>query len=384
MFNLTFPVIATEREKIARPGVVAGRLAMCAAVCALSFVAVSPARAQEDTPAANTMTVQDGTEPQQAATETGELTDAERQARLTKALSDLDKLTPRFDPETRRMVPSFRAILTRYYMDRSSLTNAERDIADALRKRLRTTRGGDLDLDSLDATFRKRVQKNAALAHPPRVTSGVRKVPGSAEPVGYIAVESDGQTHIIAEIPNGAGGLTAKQRAQRVANRLATATAADPLWWTQASVGRKKSNYVVAAKTAPDGYVITADEDYARLRGISPDRLASALTRDIRTVYGGPGATRAVDRSPEATMEAAADLRAKGDGKFNEGDTAGAEKLYRDAIERAPNYIPAYERLAGLYQANNQAEPCRDISKRALTLPNLTAAQKAAFTKMAK
>ncbi len=303
------------------------------------------------------------------------------QEMLKDALQKLEAKESVLDAETRKLVPGFKAILTRYYTDKESLTQEEKKILFALRQWLGMIKTRDINLEEMDATFVTKVKQSAVLQKPPRVVVGERKVPGIADPIGIVSLVQGEQERVIAEIPNGAGGLTAKQRARKVANRLATAAAADPLWWTGASVARKKGAYVVAAATAPDGYVITADNDYAKLRGMSADKLAATLMREIRQIYGGSG-TRSVERSTQT--EIAVRLREQGDTVYAKGDTVQAERLYNQAVERDPAYLPAYERLVALYQQENNRVARRYTAVKALKQSGLTTQQRQLFTRMAK
>jgi hypothetical protein len=308
------------------------------------------------------------------------------QTRLQSALTDLDAAEPRLDTETRQYLPTFRAVLERVYLDRESATESELQLARALQAFTGSRAvdpGADLEL------LKSQIAATPGVKTKPEVLASQRKTPGGKR-VGVVTLKVGARRKTIAEIAAGAGGYTPYQRAGEVARRLRAVHQKNALWWTQARADVRGNDHVVAAPQAPGGYVITADANYARERGLSRPALASRLLRDIRSTYDAlaSGGRDLTDLSPEEQKERrrqeAVDLRLDADAAFDRNDRGSAERLYVKARETDPSYVAAYTRLADLYAARKQADRRRAVLRQALARPDLDPADRREIERMLK
>lgn len=306
------------------------------------------------------------------------------QTRLQNALEALDRAEPRLDPEMRQYLPVFRAVLQRVYLDRDSATQSEMQLARAVRDFISGSRQVDprADLNAL----KSQLKGSPGIKTRPEVVATQRRTPGGKS-VGVVALKVGDRQKTVAEIAAAAGGYSPGQRAQQVARRLRVTYQKSPLWWTQAKASPRGKDYVVAAPQAPGGYVITADANYARERGLSRPALARRLVADIRETYDSLAANRDLtELSPEERREKrreeAVDLRQQGDTAYDRGDVTGAEALYRQARDTDPSYVAAYRRLAELYGGRKQTPQRREVLRAALALPGLDATERRELQQM--
>jgi tetratricopeptide (TPR) repeat protein len=303
----------------------------------------------------------------------------DREAALKNDLAKLNAGASKLAPELQKMVPTLRSVCERWWRDRDSMTELEQRL-------YKSWRGG---ARAIDDDLLPVVKKASA---PPKVKTGENKIPGGASSgskgrgVGYVAITVNGNRATVAEIPVAAGGMSPVQRAAKIAKRIQTAAQRNPLWWMQVNVGRKNGDAVVTAPTAPDGYVITADPDYARVTQTAPDELARRIAIKIRTAYDRPASRRDFTPEQQAAEDhaKAVDLRQRGDELYNSGSLAAAVKAYSEAVALDKNYLVAHERLVALLAESGQKDRARAAARTALALPGLDEAQRAYFTKMNK
>jgi tetratricopeptide (TPR) repeat protein len=284
--------------------------------------------------------------------------------KLANALERLHAAEPQMDAQTRRYLPAYRAILTRVYRDRDSVTESELELA---RKVLFATRAPDLlakiksDTEQMPGGPKSSVQ--------PQVIAGKRRAPGAKE-IGFVVLKVGSSERTMAEIPVKSGGMTVEQRASKVAQRIRDCYSANPLWWTQLTVGDRRGSRVVLSPDVPEGIVITADTSFARERGMAPDDLARALSRGIRLSFDRLVSNRSPSVQELRAQQRAesVDLREKGDTAYNDHDLVGAEAAYKAAIAKDSAYPIAYVRLAALYQETGKRSAARDLLTRALSM----------------
>lgn len=333
-------------------------------VCLLSctLAPLSPAAAQE-TPAA-------AQETPAVARDPNALTDEQKRDNLQRARKSLEIVAPFLNDETRAQLPLLREILERVATDPDTATTDEIRIAREIRQmavEANEGRGGRISLAELKA----RMQKTAVPK--PILQSGETRVPGGGT-VGYVYLVVNGKKKKVAEIPSRVGALRPAVRARIVQRRIETAAAKDAHWAARLKAKQLRGQWVVAAPSAPDGYILTADSAFARLRQTTPQKLALRLVDLVRLSLG---TAAFAGRAGGSAEEIAAEMRAEGDAAYGAGDGAEAESRYKAALECAPNYTLPYLRLAALYHERKNATARDAIRTRAMGRANLSASERA-------
>ncbi len=296
------------------------------------------------------------------------------EVRLKKALQLLDRLEPAYDSEMRSYGPAIRAIVIRKFRDPASLTASEDDLVTELFRGTELedpppafiSRSPEEKLQELKAFIET---KAPGIAKKPTFHSGERSTPGGKR-IGYVEVQMQGRHRTVVEILAAPPHLTLRKRADTIAAGMRTLHARDPLWWTHMSVGRVRGEYVVQAPRAPRGYIITADQDFAKEWGLSRPKLAAQLIRTIRSTFDPNLVVAIRGDDPDLLRQKAVDLRTQGDAAYG-SDPKRAEESYRAAISTDPGYAVAYTRLAGLYRSERRVADARQVLDRALRAPTL-------------
>jgi tetratricopeptide (TPR) repeat protein len=306
------------------------------------------------------------------------------EVRLRNDLAALERASRFLDTETKPYLPAFRAVLTRIHLDRASATANELELARAVRAFASSREVDPLaDLQLLKA----QLKSTPGIKTKPQVVASQRKTPGGGR-IGVVTLNVGGRKKVVAEIIASAGGLNPGQRAQSVARRLGLTHQKNPLWWTQIKAGMVGKDYVVASPQAPGGYVITADANYARERGLTRERLAHRLVNDIRTTYdtlasdGRATTDLSADEQKERRREEAVERRLQGDAAYHQGKAAEAEALYQQSLALDPSYAVAYRRLAGLYAGPKQSQKRHEVLRQALAAPGLEDADRREIEQM--
>jgi tetratricopeptide (TPR) repeat protein len=224
------------------------------------------------------------------------------------------------------------------------------------------------DLKDLLGELKSKTGQAPGVKAMPQFVAGQRKTPGGRK-IGFVTLKVGDEKKTVAEIFTAAGGYDQFERARQVSRRMQTAHKADPLWWTQMRVGNIRQNPVVAVPQSPDGYIITADANFARAWNTDQESLAKRLINNIRLTY---------DRLPGRPIvpETAVDLRIKGDEAYDSGNVQEAEQCYLKAKTKDRSYAEVYQRLAELYAAQNQTEKMRQVVQEALSLPSIDEEQR--------
>lgn len=314
--------------------------------------------------------------------------DPEAAARRERMQDALQRATPLLsaDPTLKPLLPVLTQIMDRAATDLNALSQDELEIAQTVIEM--GGRGGDLDLDALSA-LRAKVRKNIThmAAAKPAVVVGENKVPGAAatasgsSKIGYVRLKVGSRSTVVAEIPSSAGNLSPVERARQVAARIQTASTKDPLWHIKAKPALRNGLWVVACPSAPDGYLLTCDPAFAKLRQTSPQTLANRVASRIRITLGGPNELATSRFGPEGEDEedAASEARIAGDTAYASGNKTVALAKYREALESRADYVTAHERLCAMYAETGDKANLTKAATAALALPGLTIAQKATF-----
>jgi tetratricopeptide (TPR) repeat protein len=191
----------------------------------------------------------------------------------------------------------------------------------------------------------------------------------------------------VVEIPSGTKNFPVDKRAQLVADRLEAAHQNDPLWASKIEVDRVNNEVVVGLPGSKDGYVITADKQFATLRGVSPETLAYDIVDTIRTSVDPSSTPNSRDLvaddelTPTEKLNRANGLRVAGDDAYNAHDKDRAERLYQHAVRLAPQYAVPYIRLGDLYIEEKHFDEAATILQQAQTSATMTDDQKTQVAK---
>jgi hypothetical protein len=311
---------------------------------------------------------------------------ADARQKLQSALAWLQRTEPSMDAASRKQAPALRAILERYYLDDASITACEADIAEAFLKTMPDESGANLQTRDPAGALKElqaALHKAPGVAERPTFYSGTRRTPGGKS-IGYIDVSMQGRRRTVVELLSAPAKTTLIGRAKVIARDMQNVQQRQPLWWTQLSVGRIGSEYVVRAPGAPRGYLITADKHFAREWGLSRPSLAKQLITTIRRTFDPAKGTRIAMRdatpTPDEVRSDAVELRQAGDDAYAR-DPAEAEAKYRAAIETDPAYAVPYLRLADLLASAHRSADAKSILRQALAVTQIPADQRADLRK---
>lgn len=305
------------------------------------------------------------------------------QANYTKALSRLNAIAPRLDAQTQKNLPHIKDILSRVFLHPDSATPSEKKIAYAILPPGPSTRSIFDDVTKAATATQVQTAVQAVVNTPIQFVASQDTIPGgSTKGIVYLKNPDEDQPTELVEIPAGSAEWPVEKRAQVVAKRLEAAHSTDPLWWTNLEVNRVNNQVVVAVKGSDDKYVITADKDFAKLQGVTPEVLAWSLVDKIRsTIDPTTTGTRSLkninDLSAAKKLQLANQVRQTGDDDYSQQDKAGAEEAYLRAIKISPEYAVPYVRLADLYIEENQPQKAKDILQQAQTVTSMDADSKA-------
>jgi hypothetical protein len=339
----------------------------------------------------------------------GQTQNPEAQQKYKAAIAWLHKIEPEFSAEMKAMIPSLEAVLERYYMDPESLRQSERDLAEAFIATMPETGDGISGRGSAEDRMKdfaailgsspkpKPAAKPKPKTTPPPKTAPKPmpkiKLPGiSSKPVytaveksapggkkiGAVMVSIGGRKKTVIEILAKSGGMSLKQRAQIIANRMAALSKKNPLWWTTSKAGTVRGEAVVRVAGAPGGYIVTADRYFANECGVSPSQLARQLANKIRTTFDPQSGDEFGGRAltPEDMRQAAIDLRQEGDDLYATSKTQ-AEAKYKLAIQNDPSYHVPYLRLADMYVSMGKKDEAKSVLEEGLKVEAIGGPQRA-------
>jgi len=319
-----------------------------------------------------------------------------RDALYQGGLSNLRTLSRYFTPEQRSRIPTLEAILHRVVYQPDQATDDELAIGTTLvqGKALDIAGGrgaGSLGQAILALHFKPLVAVNVPQAHAAAVvkpvaraintnyvkiaragssvtyTSGVVRKPGGVSS-GYVDMAKGQKKTRIVEIPTAGGDLGVSARARVIARRMASVQQRDPAWWSRITPGQAANGEaVVSLPSGPVPYLLTADASFAKEWNMTPGDLAQSLVTKIRAAIQTSSA-RAVLTTP---AEEAAKEKEAGDDAYAQGDSAGAEQHYEQAIQDSPGYVTAYKLLIGLYKEQKKTARINEIITEAQGEPSL-------------
>jgi tetratricopeptide (TPR) repeat protein len=220
--------------------------------------------------------------------------------------------------------------------------------------------------------------------------------------IGSVKMSVGSKEETLFDIPGGKKRKTIAQRCQTIKSRMDALRERDPLFWTHLSVGTANGETVIATSEAPNSYIITADQEFARTRGCTPTRLANILIGSIRNTFdpsrpapidvlvfragkssdglkdvamrGGPLQETFTDADRQ--LQQAYHEWQRGNEAFSQHKFDAAEKRYMQATLLNPNYVLAFKSLANLYTLQKKTEDARNQYQKALNIPDLAAADK--------
>lgn len=169
------------------------------------------------------------------------------------------------------------------------------------------------------------------------------------------------------------GGLSS--RAAVIVKRFEQVNRTTPRWWSTVAAGRHKKNgeYVVKCKGLKDGFLITADNGFARAEGKTPSELASFLATNIRVAFD-PSKSEYAMRANEP--DSAEEMRSKAMtlriSAEEEMDPAKAEALFKSSIEADKSYGEAYLGLAELLKNQGKKDEGKKILEDAIARGSLS------------
>jgi tetratricopeptide (TPR) repeat protein len=146
-------------------------------------------------------------------------------------------------------------------------------------------------------------------------------------------------------------------------------------------VERINNQVVVTVQGSKDPYVITADKEFARLQGTTPEQLAYDMMDKIRTTVD-PSPTRDVTpdadlQTPQEKLDRANLYRQEADDAYSRKDAKNAEKYYLRALSLSPSYAVPYLRLADLYMEQGKGDKAKAILTQASAVGDMAAEDKA-------
>lgn len=342
------------------------------------------------------------------------------QQKYKAAITWLHKIEPEFSADMKAMIPSLEAVLERYYLDPDTLRQSERDLAEAFIATMPDTgdglsgRGSAEDrmkdfaaiLGSTPKPKTAPPKTNPPKTTPPKTTppkttppkttpprtmpkikipgitskpvySAVEKSAPGGKKIGAVMVSIGGRKKTVIEILAKSGGMSLKQRAQIIANRMSALSKKNPLWWTTSKPGAVRGEAVVKVSGAPGGYIVTADRYFANECGVTPTQLARQLANKIRTTFDPQSGDEFGGRAltPEDMRQAAIDLRQEGDDLYGTSKTE-AEAKYKLAIQNDPSYHVPYLRLADMYKSMGKTDEAKSILEEGLKVEAITGSQR--------
>lgn len=308
------------------------------------------------------------------------------QAQLDGALARLALVAPKMDAKTRALLPQLRAIITRVCLHPESATPTETKIAAAF---VKSDGGRGLFDDAAQDLAVTAVQTSVQQVAVPTIefVAAQDSLPGGRKKgIVYLKNPEAPRPTELVEIPSGTLKMPVDKRAQVVARRLQQAHNSDPLWWSHMDVQRINNQVVVTVQGAKDPYVITADREFARLQGTTPEQLAYNMMDKIRTTVD-PSPTGGRDVVPDSDLQTAQDkleranlYRQVADDAYSQKNVKKAEKYYLRAASLSPTYAVPYLRLADLYAEQGQGDKAKAILTQAGAVAEMTAEDRAAIT----
>lgn len=279
------------------------------------------------------------------------------------------------DPDAKRYQSSVQAIVRRCAGEAAvSPTPSETSLARSL-----VTGNGDPGHTAYKfrgllplAQFNAALRRMPGIATRPTFVAGARKTP-LGRTVGYVRMEIERHSNTLVDVPSTKEGFDVGLRAEAIRSRLAVVASRDPLWWTRLDVALIHGQVVVASPSAPNGYLITADQRFAQVRNTTPQQLAMDLIQEIRSTFDAPpkGMKFRSLRDPNASRREAVQQRAAGDMAFDRGDLEEAERNYSAAVNDDPGCLLAYAGLGEIYAQKKDIERSRHNYEKALQCPGI-------------
>lgn len=100
--------------------------------------------------------------------------------------------------------------------------------------------------------------------------------------IGYVKLSISGRSKDIIQIRASAGGKNLEKRASMIRDRFREAQNTSGLWWSRLYVTKEKGEWVVRSKSYKKVFLVTADENWAKSRKMTTERLARTVMSEIR------------------------------------------------------------------------------------------------------
>lgn len=100
--------------------------------------------------------------------------------------------------------------------------------------------------------------------------------------IGYVKLSIGGRSKDIIQIRASAGGKDLAKRASMIRDRFREAQNLSGLWWSRLYVVKERGEWVVRSKSYKKVFLVTADENWAKSRKMSTEKLARTVMSEIR------------------------------------------------------------------------------------------------------
>lgn len=182
---------------------------------------------------------------------------------------------------------------------------------------------------------------------------------------GVVVAKVDGQPRNLLELKNRAGGKTPQQRAALVAEKLEKLESKRRDWPSSLRVGKVNGEWVVASRYSPDGFLVTADKELARLWGKQPQVAARLQLNKVKQgVYLERMRAVGVDDEGERRLDSMS-LRLEAN-ELAETDKGAAVKKFQAAINSDPSYYLPYIELVQLLRSMGRTNDANTVLNVAL------------------
>ncbi len=105
---------------------------------------------------------------------------------------------------------------------------------------------------------------------------------GARSGIGYVRLTISGRSKEIIQIRASAGGKDLTRRATMIRDRFRAAQSSSGLWWSRLYIAKDKGEWVVRSRSYKTVFLVTADANWAKARGLTTQQLAGAIMHDIR------------------------------------------------------------------------------------------------------
>ena len=111
----------------------------------------------------------------------------------------------------------------------------------------------------------------------PVFSSGVRSG------IGFVRLTISGRSKEIIQIRAAAGGKDLTRRASMIRDRFRAAQDTSGLWWSRLYIAKESGEWVIRSRSYRKVFLVTADANWAKSRGLTTQQLANSIMANIRT-----------------------------------------------------------------------------------------------------